>query len=92
MVTNYVTILCFSKIPLKITYYGNIYCNYISNKILFCDIKINPLCQYYNIGRKFGDMMAYLSSEDAQQLKNGIVNIYKMLELRKFHVIHQKIN
>ena len=92
MVTNYVTILCFSKIALKITYYGNILCDYILNKIFFCDIKINLLYQQYNIVQKFGDMMAYLPSEDAKQLKNGIVHIHKMLELRKFRVIHQKLN
>lgn len=89
MVTNYMTVLCFSKIPLKVTYYGNICCNYIPNEIFFCDITINPLYQHYNIIQKIGDMMAYLSSEDAKQLKNGIVHIHKMLELRKFRAIHQ---
>ena len=36
--------------------------------------------------------MAYITRKDTKQLKNGIVKIHKMLELRKLRAIHQRIN
>ena len=33
-----------------------------------------------------------MTREESKQLKNGIVRIHKMLEIRKLRVIHQRMN